>query len=974
MVRLILQNMVKDINFSHLPSNWNSFDLESFSKEKKLWSFQQKALENAIKALWLYYEDIKDYSDGEDLSQNKERKRLLFERYKNNGLEEDFDIKDGRTNKRIYELLKDYYQEENGKIPYWNFINRMSFWMATGSGKTLVIIKLIHILMELMERKEIPECDILFLSHRDDLISQFKKHVEEANRSNNIKIELRELKEYEDIKRSLFGTKSVVFYYRSDLIGDEQREKIIDFRNYDNGGRWYIVLDEAHKGDKEESKSQHIYSILSRNGFLFNFSATFTDIRDIITTVFEFNLGSFIQEGYGKHISILKQEVRAFKEKEDYNEDEKQKIVLKALIILTYTKKFYEKLKPLNLYHNPLLLVLVNSVNTEDSDLKLFFRELERIGRGEISDDVFHQAKTELWNEIKEEPEFIYEDGEKFKASENDFNSITKDDILKYVYNAESFGEIEVLRRKGEKKELAFKLKTSDKPFALIKIGDTLEWLKGFSGYEVQESFQDESYFESLNRDDSSINILMGSRAFYEGWDSNRPNVILFINIGVGVDAKKFVLQSIGRGVRIEPMKNKRRRLLFLYNSGEIDEDLFNKVKDNILPLETLFIFGTNRNALETVIKELKSEKKEASISLYKNEDAINGKLLLIPKYKKAGYLLVEKREPPKFEISKEELDLVKKYVNSIDDRILLMLYNTEPKKIKFLKESFNYEEKYYKKNGREYKNPDLLIQRIFDYFSVIPEEVDKLKELEDEIRHFKNIKVYLEDIENLKDKIEKVKNYESEKKQIEESNLSDELKRKLLRSLNKEDFEHGGKRINIKYILNHYYIPVILSEDEKIDYIKHIIKTKSEVDFINELEKYLDREDNKFKNFDWWLFSKIDESLDEVYIPYYDPNTNSRRNFYPDFIFWLKKSNNYFIVFIDPKGTKHTDYEHKVDGYKKLFEENGKKKVFNYNGLSVSVWLFLKTDDVNRLSEGYREYWFDDMGKVLEKVSSWQY
>ncbi len=37
-----------------------------------------------------------------------------------------------------------------------------------------------------------------------------------------------------------------VFYYRSDLISDEHKEKIVDFRNYDNSGKWYILLDEAH--------------------------------------------------------------------------------------------------------------------------------------------------------------------------------------------------------------------------------------------------------------------------------------------------------------------------------------------------------------------------------------------------------------------------------------------------------------------------------------------------------------------------------------------------------------------------------------------------------------------------------------------------------------------------------------------------------------------------------------------------------
>ena len=54
---------------------------------------------------------------------------------------------------------------------------------------------------------------------------------------------------------------------------------------------------------------------------------------------------------------------------------------------------------------------------------------------------------------------------------------------------------------------------------------------------------EDESYFERLNAPDSEVNILMGSRSFYEGWDSNRPNVANFINIGVGTDARKWCLR-----------------------------------------------------------------------------------------------------------------------------------------------------------------------------------------------------------------------------------------------------------------------------------------------------------------------------------------------------------------------------------------------------------------------------------------------
>jgi len=973
MTRVFLQDIIEDLRFEDLPANWNSFDLEAFSKSKRLWDYQQEAVKNAIKILWKYFEDFVDYQRDVEVSQ--ERKQKFFNWYKDNGLEEDLDIKLDRRKRNIYNLLTEYYPYEDRKISYEHFINRMCFWMATGSGKTLIIIKLIQFLAELIKRKEIPPYDILVLTHRDDLIEQLKKHVDEFNYANETKIILKELKDYPEVKRQrmLFGIP--VFYYRSDNLSDEQKEKIIDFRNYDNDGKWYIFLDEAHKGDREESKRQHIYSILSRNGFLFNSSATFVDPRDVITCAFEFNLSSFINSGYGKHTSILKQEIRAFRDDEDYSGEEKQKIVLKSLILLTYAKKFHNEITKIQqgLYHKPLLLTLVNSVNTEDADLKLFFRELEKIGKGDTEEEVFREALNELWEEMKEEPEFMFEDGKRIKINEAIFKNITKEDVLYHIYNSKTNGETEILRRLSNRKELAFKLKTSSRPFALIKIGDVSGWLKNeFVGYEVQERFEDETYFENLNREDSDINILMGSRSFYEGWDSNRPNVINFINIGMGQDAKKFILQSVGRGVRIEPIKNNRKRLLQVYNAKEIDEDLFNNIKNKVLPIETLFIFGTNRNALVTIVQELEKERKkegETQLKLFVNYDAKKHKLL-IPTYGLADYPLIKNRELAKFEIAQKELEILKRYTEFLsDDRILLMLYNTEPEKIKILKESLINPDNY-KYGEKSFKNIDLLIQRIFDYFSVVPEEFEDLKELKEEIRHFKNIKVYLKDISEIQKKIEKVKNYPRQVKELQEQygKISPQEYTERAKKLSGEKyFESDHKKIKIKYIANHYYIPLILSLDEKVDYIKHIIKTQSEARFINDLEDHLTKADNKFKEFDWWLFSKLDESLDEVYIPYYNPNANKFSRFYPDFIFWLKKGNNYFIVFVDPKGTEHTSAYRKIDGYAQLFEENGKEKVFNYNGFKVRIKLLLRPEDVSKAPAEYRQYWFDNIEKMVK-------
>jgi superfamily II DNA or RNA helicase len=974
--------MVDDIRFDALPVNWTSFDLATFSTTKRLWDYQQKAVESAIKVLWKYYDDFVDYQAGERLEIDQERKRRFSEWYRDNGQDRNLGIGLDRANRNISQLLTEYYEVEDSKIPYEHFINRMSFWMATGSGKSLVLIKLIEVLRDLIQLEEIPPHDILVLTHRDDLIDQLKVHVNEFNAArSDIFIKLRELKEYADAKRehpSLFKEQELtVFYYRSDNLSDEQKEKIIDFKNYDDQGQWYVLLDEAHKGDREESKRQHIYSVFSRNGFLFNFSATFTDDRDLITTVSNFNLSEFIKAGYGKHIAILKQEIRAFRGDEDYNDEEKQKVVLKSLMMLAYASKFYEDIRGVRAdsYHKPLLLTLVHSVNTEEADLKLFFRELERIGKGAISDDVWQQAKDELWDEFEERPSLMFEEGRRIEIDQQVFEGLSRADILEHVYNSSSSGEIEILVRPSNRQELAFKLKTSDRPFALIKIGDISGWLKEeLAGYEVNERFEDETYFERLNEDDSEINILMGSRSFYEGWDSNRPNVINFINIGTGTDAKKFILQSLGRGVRIEPLKGKRKRLLQLYNAKEVDEDLFCQIKDKVLPIETLFIFGTNRNALHTVIEQLDQEKGEyKQLSLFDLNEEAKKHRLLIPTYKEADHTLVGQRGPAKFEITPSELDLLKRYIEFIgDDRVLLAMYEAEPEKLRILQHSLSNSDDYYKHDGRSFKNIDLLVRRIFDYFSVVPKEFERLKELEEEIRHFKNIKVSLKDISDLESRIEKVKQYPTLVKELRAQYgvLPPEEYMQKARSLsNVEQFDEDGKKIRIKYVANHYYIPVILSEKEKVDYIKHIIKTPSEVKFVNDLERYLES-DSKFKEFDWWLFSKLDESLDQVYIPYYDPKTNRIRPFYPDFIFWLQRDDRYFIIFIDPKGISHTDYMHKVDGYRMIFEEGGiGKKVLEHEGLKVRVFTFLYTDDVNLLAQGYRKYWSDNIGKAIANI-----
>ncbi|UTI86347.1 hypothetical protein NIT62_00105 (plasmid) [Mammaliicoccus sciuri] len=109
-------------------------------------------------------------------------------------------------------------------------------------------------------------------------------------------------------------------------------------------------------------------------------------------------------------------------------------------------------------------------------------------------------------------------------------------------------------------------------------------------------------------------------------------------------------------------------------------------------------------------------------------------------------------------------------------------------------------------------------------------------------------------------------------------------------------------------------------------------------------------------------MFSKIDEVLDNVYIPYfYD---NQYRKFFPDFIFWLKEknSNNYTILFVDPKGMGHVSWTYKVDDFKELYEN----KTFKYQNNNINVKLLMFTTN-NQPPKEYKEYWTDTIESIFE-------
>ena len=120
-------------------------------------------------------------------------------------------------------------------------------------------------------------------------------------------------------------------------------------------------------------------------------------------------------------------------------------------------------------------------------------------------------------------------------------------------------------------------------------------------------------------------------------------------------------------------------------------------------------------------------------------------------------------------------------------------------------------------------------------------------------------------------------------------------------------------------------------------------------------------------------MFSKLDQTLDEVYVPYYNPKENNMARFKPDFIFWLQKGKEYTILFVDPKGTEHADGYRKIDGYSRVFESGEKKesKTFAFNGFNINTKLLLKPKrGIAEVLKNYKGYWFDNFADFKKKVN----
>lgn len=975
MAKIVLEKLVKN-NPIDLPEFFKNLDKETFGIDWKLHEYQQAALKNALNTLYYYFHQKEHLYNHYQTQTNEDWKKQIS--YANDSTH--------------FGLLGQYYNVEDNQIPYTEFLNRASLWMATGSGKTLVLIKIIEFIHQLATYNHIPKNDILILAPKPEILSQIKEHIEFFNKNNAVKINLKDLREFEKSKHlqtSLYEPDGItVFYYRSDNITDIDKTEQLSYKTVLNDGKWYVLLDEAHKGDKEDSIRQAYYSILAHKGFIFSFSATFTDTVDIVTTAYNFNLKKFIETGYGKHITVSGQEYKNWnKKKGDFSENEKTEMVVKSLLVLTAIKKEAEYIKTYHpdLYHNPLLITIANEVNTVDAELKLFFKQLAIVASGNYDID---NAKEVLSSDLIIHKEYQFNTAEIPSSFIQIIENITKEDILKYVFNASSFGKIEYTRILNNSREIAFRLKTAEsgQHFCLLVASDATKWSDNvLDNYEYTETPLTKSYFKEINSQNSGINILLGSRIFTEGWDSNRPNVVNFINIGVDEGAQKFVLQAIGRGVRIQPVSGIRKRLNYIVSPEEtktltkhINIESKAQILKRNLPLESLFLFATKKEVIKNITENLSREKDADDWKIIKQISKTTiPQELVIPKYEEVI------TDIPAYAINQDEYNELIEFVGAnsgTKDKVVLMhapinVSKTLISALEKIRVETNFNFTVSKSNRKPIDNLLLLNQ----HFHQKPKRLKSFEPVLTEINHFEKIEVAnlpdneLELLEQaIIDSIKGSKSHYKSEEEIENAYKVGEITfsqvKEQLELFNSKDkpnnYTYNGLKLelNTDFLVEHYYNPIILTSDAHKQLFKHIVWVPSEVKFLKKLQE--NRE--QLEKYDWWYFSKIDETTDNVSIPYYDTREQEFRNFFPDFIFWLKpkKSDKLIIKFIDPKGnvvgTGNT--EDKAKGYENIF--NG--HTIKYNGKEVEIDLFFYNEPTG-VNESVRDYFTKDFKKMFE-------
>ncbi len=501
-------------------------------------------------------------------------------------------------------------------------LRRLAYFMATGSGKTLLfhinVWQLLHYL-EYGEHSEAlvrrsdgrPEFDnILLITPNEGLSHQ---HIEELRLSG---VDADHFLDDPHGRGSLFGPKVKVIEIHK--LAEEPSRDGVSVVLDELGGRNLVFVDEGHKGTSTEARVWKIrQQRLSADGFLVEYSATFAQaigaagrrVQEQLlgeygkAILFDYSYAHFYGDGYGKNFDVLNlSKARA---------SQAHELLVGGLLTYYHQVVLCEKhaaeYRPYNV-ERPLWVMLGSSVNamyTADKKRRSDVAEVVAFLKAFLEDPKW--AVKTIGRILEGTSGFKDEAGNDLFAPHIAYLRKRQPDALYKAIYKEVFhgaGALEVWEIKNAEGELGLRVSTGGKSdaayFGVINIGDVPAfkcYLQEHVGIDVQEDRFACSQFEQVNRPDSATNILIGAKKFIEGWSSWRVSSMSLLNVGKGEGPQ--VIQLFGRGVRLKgkSMSLKRSEAL-----GEVGHP------EGIKHLETLYIFGWNADYIRTFREMLEQE------------------------------------------------------------------------------------------------------------------------------------------------------------------------------------------------------------------------------------------------------------------------------------------------------------------------------------------------------------------------------
>lgn len=505
----------------------------------------------------------------------------------------------------------------------WPQLNKLAFWMATGSGKTLLmhanILQYRHYLEKHGRQRELNR--ILLLTPNEGLSQQHLREFEQAG----IHAEI-----FNKESPGLF-TERLVEIIEVTKLKEEMGDTTVAIEAFE--GNNLVLVDEGHRGASggEAGAWLKARNALCERGFSFEYSATFQQavagkvkLTDLYakSILFNYSYRYFYGDGFGKDYQILNLD-------EATQASHLELYLVACLLTFFQQQRLYREgeraFRPFNL-EKPLWIFVGGSVKKtlaarDASDIVEILKFLARF----VADRPASIARIDR----------VLNDGLPTASGRNLFegrftylntSGLTPaqifDETLAAVFNAQAGGQLYVENLKGATGEIALRLGADHDPFGVINVGDDAKLVKlcDEHGLATGEREFAGSLFHEINRPHSTVNLLIGSKKFTEGWSSWRVSTMGLMNVGRGEGAQ--IIQLFGRGVRLKGYRMSLKRSL----RAPLPEDV--ERPPHVAALETLGIFGIRADYMAQFREFLREE------GMPDNEEKIE---LLLPVIKNLG-------------------------------------------------------------------------------------------------------------------------------------------------------------------------------------------------------------------------------------------------------------------------------------------------------------------------------------------------